>query len=228
VFGPDSEWERIAWPISLSLLSILAHCRLGMRACGTALADRRDAARAPRGHLIVKTRPLLGTAANTRGSPTEGWSVGRFPGQGVRGSSRPGPVYRASRLCAAGRRCARHRLRAAAGRCGRGLAGRPVQEEQTASCLQHKQAQPGNRSKQAASRSSARRAHPPPPPCPGPITQTPFATLPPPPRSGAAHAGGEWLNRMRQWSIVWSVGPLYGSGRQRPHACAGQPGRPAG
>ena len=30
------------------------------------------------------------------------------------------------------------------------------------------------------------------------------------------------------WSIVGSVGPLYGPGRQRSHASAGQPGRPEG
>ena len=36
------------------------------------------------------------------------------------------------------------------------------------------------------------------------------------------------LNRMRQWSIVGSVGWLHGPGRQRSHASVGQPGRPAG
>jgi hypothetical protein len=33
-------------------------------------------------------------------------------------------------------------------------------------------------------------------------------------------------DRMRHWSIVGSVGPLHGPGRQRSHASAGQPGRP--
>jgi hypothetical protein len=36
------------------------------------------------------------------------------------------------------------------------------------------------------------------------------------------------IDRMRQWSIVGSVRPLHGPGRQRSHASAGQPGRPEG
>ncbi len=37
---------------------------------------------------------------------------------------------------------------------------------------------------------------------------------------------GGVIDRMRHWSIVGSVGPLHGPGRQRLHASAGQPGRP--
>ena len=37
---------------------------------------------------------------------------------------------------------------------------------------------------------------------------------------------GGVIDRMRQGSIVGSVGPLHGPGRQRSHASAGQPGRP--
>jgi hypothetical protein len=33
------------------------------------------------------------------------------------------------------------------------------------------------------------------------------------------------IDSMQYWSIVGSVGPLHGPGRQRPHASAGQPGR---
>jgi hypothetical protein len=36
------------------------------------------------------------------------------------------------------------------------------------------------------------------------------------------------IDRMRHWSIVGSVGPLHGPGRQRSHASAGQPGHPEG
>ncbi len=36
------------------------------------------------------------------------------------------------------------------------------------------------------------------------------------------------IDRMRQGSIVGSVGPLHGPGRQRSHASAGQPGRTEG
>jgi hypothetical protein len=36
---------------------------------------------------------------------------------------------------------------------------------------------------------------------------------------------GGVIDRMRHWSIVGSVGPLHGPGRQRSHASAGQPGR---
>jgi hypothetical protein len=36
------------------------------------------------------------------------------------------------------------------------------------------------------------------------------------------------IDRMRQWSIVGSVWPLHGPGRQRSHASAGQPGRTEG
>ncbi len=36
----------------------------------------------------------------------------------------------------------------------------------------------------------------------------------------------ELIDRMRQGSIVGSVGPLHGPGRQRSHASAGQPDRP--
>ena len=39
---------------------------------------------------------------------------------------------------------------------------------------------------------------------------------------------GGVIDRMRQGSIVGSVGPLHGPGRQRSHASAGQPGRPEG
>ncbi len=42
-----------------------------------------------------------------------------------------------------------------------------------------------------------------------------------------ARPGGV-IDRMRHWSIVGSVGPLHGPGRQRSHASAGQPGRPEG
>jgi hypothetical protein len=37
---------------------------------------------------------------------------------------------------------------------------------------------------------------------------------------------GGVIDRMRQWSIVESVGPLHGPGRQRSHASAGQPDSP--
>ncbi len=36
------------------------------------------------------------------------------------------------------------------------------------------------------------------------------------------------IDRMRQGSIVGSLGPLHGPGRQRSHASAGQPDRPEG
>ncbi len=39
---------------------------------------------------------------------------------------------------------------------------------------------------------------------------------------------GGVIDRMRQGSIVGSVGPLHGPGRQRSHASAGQPDRPEG
>jgi len=39
---------------------------------------------------------------------------------------------------------------------------------------------------------------------------------------------GGVIDRMRHWSIVGSVGPLHGQGRQRSHASAGQPDRPEG
>ncbi len=39
---------------------------------------------------------------------------------------------------------------------------------------------------------------------------------------------GGVIDRMLQWSIVGSVGPLHGQGRQRSHASAGQPDRPEG
>ena len=39
---------------------------------------------------------------------------------------------------------------------------------------------------------------------------------------------GGVIDRMRHWSIVGSVAPLYGPGRQRSHASAGQQGRPEG
>ena len=39
---------------------------------------------------------------------------------------------------------------------------------------------------------------------------------------------GGVIDRMRHWSIVGSVGPLHGPGRQRSHASAGQPGRTEG
>ncbi len=38
----------------------------------------------------------------------------------------------------------------------------------------------------------------------------------------------QMIDRMRHWSIVGSVGPLRGPGRQRPHASAGQPGSTEG
>ena len=45
-------------------------------------------------------------------------------------------------------------------------------------------------------------------------------------RSCPDYPPGGVIDRMRQGSIVGSVGPLHGPGRQRSHASAGQPGRP--
>ncbi len=44
-------------------------------------------------------------------------------------------------------------------------------------------------------------------------------------RSCPDYPPGGVIDRMRQGSIVGSVGPLHGPGRQRSHASAGQPGR---
>ncbi len=61
---------------------------------------------------------------------------------------------------------------------------------------------------------------------------------PPPPSRSAARETAPALtaqgviDRMRQWTLEWSivgsVRPLHGPGRQRSHASAGQPGRPEG
>jgi hypothetical protein len=46
--------------------------------------------------------------------------------------------------------------------------------------------------------------------------------------AGPTTPPGGVIDRMRQGSIVGSVGPLHGPGRQRSHASAGQPDRPQG